>query len=280
MVAGQVPVHWSLEPIQVAAVLAAGALYGRRAWTLRVRGRPAPTWKLVCFASGLLVVLLAFVSPIDAIGEERLFSVHMIQHVLLGDVGPFLVVLGLSGPLLRPLLAIRGVSALRAFAHPLVAFPLWAVDLCVWHLPRLYDAALAHDALHAVQHALFFTCGALVWAALLEPLPGPQWFGAGRKAVFLVGMWFVSLGLSQVFLWSQHAYYALYVHAPRTWGLSATADQRLGGGVMLVEGSLVMLGVLIWLLLRWFAESEARQRLVDAGTDPATAARAARYGRA
>jgi putative membrane protein len=189
-------------------------------------------------------------------------------------------VLGLSGPLLRPLLALHPLARLRMLAHPLVAFPLWAADLAVWHLPALYDAALAHPAVHALQHGLFFACGAAVWTALLEPLPGPQWFGASRKVVFLIVMWFWSLGLSQVFLWSHHAFYAPYVRAPRTWGLSALADQRLGGGVMLVEGSFVMLGALVWLLLCWFGESEARQRLLDAGVDPASAARAARYGRA
>ena len=161
-----------------------------------------------------------------------------------------------------------------------VALPLWAANLVVWHVPRLYDAALAHPGLHALQHGLFFTCGALVWAALLEPITDPQWFGAGPKALYLTGMWFFSLAFSQVFLWSGSPFYRPYVHAPRTWGISPLADQRLGGGVMLVEGSFEMLAVLVWLLLRWLRETEARQRLLDAGDDPAAAARAARYGRA
>jgi cytochrome c oxidase assembly factor CtaG len=274
------PLVWSVEPVQLAAVLLAAALYARRAATLHERGRPVAGWRLACFAAGLVVLLLAFVSPIDTLGEERLFWVHMLQHVLIGDVAPLLVVFGLTGPLLRPLLALRVVARLRVLVHPLVALPLWAADLAMWHLPRLYDAALAHSAVHALQHGMFFACGALVWSALLEPLPGPRTFTAGRKLVFLAGMWFYSLALSQVFLWSRHPFYPPYVHAPRTWGMTALADQRLGGGVMLVEGSFVMLGVLIWLALRWFAETEARQRLLDAGIDPETAARAARYGRA
>ena len=269
-----------LEPAQLILVLAAAAAYACRAWSLRARGRPVPGWKIGCYAGGLAVVLAALESPIDTIGEERLFWVHMVQHVLIGDVAPFLVVLGLSGPLLRPVLALPGVYRLRVLAHPVAALPLWAANLAVWHVPRFYDAALAHPAVHALQHGLFFTCGALVWAALLEPLPGPQWFGAGPKALYLAGMWFFSLAFSQVFLWSGSPFYRPYVHAPRTWGISPLADQRLGGGVMLVEGSFVMLAVLVWLLLRWLRETEARQRLLDAGADPAAAARAARYGRA
>jgi putative membrane protein len=280
LVAGAAPVVWSVEPTQLAPVLLAGLLYARRARALSTRGRRPPPWRVGCFAGGLLVLVLALVSPIDVLGEERLFWVHMCQHVLIGDVAPFLVVIGLTGPVLRPVLALPGVHRLRALAHPFVALPFWAASLAAWHVPALYDAALDHPAVHALQHASFFAGGALVWAALFEVLPGPRWFGAGARAAYLACMWFFSLGLSSFFLWSTHPFYPPYVRAPRTWGFSPLADQRLGGGVMLIEGSLVMLAVLVWLALRWFAESEARQRLLDAGVDPEAAARAARYGRA
>jgi cytochrome c oxidase assembly factor CtaG len=264
---------------QSAAVLLAAVAYALAVMRLRRRGLPVSWWRVASFAAAVVVLLVALLSPLDRIGEERLFSVHMAQHLLIGDVAPLLVVLGLDGPLLRPLLALRPVRRLRVLAHPLAAFPLWAVNLCVWHLTPLYDAALDHDAVHALQHTLFFACGLLVWAALIEPLPGPAWFTAGRKLLYVAGMWLVSLALAQVFLWSGHAYYARYVTAPRTWGLSPLADQRAGGGVMLVEGSLVMVGVAVWLLLRLFRESESRQRLLDAGLSPDAAGRAARYGR-
>ncbi|MGH2972318.1 MAG: cytochrome c oxidase assembly protein [Gaiellaceae bacterium] len=252
-----------LEPTQLVPIVLGVTLYARRALALRRRGRPVPAWKIACFGAGVVVLLGALESPIDTIGEERLFSVHMIQHVLIGDVAPFLIVLGLSGPLLRPLLAVRGVYRLRVLMHPFVALPLWAGNLAAWHVPYLYDATLAHSAVHALEHALFFAAGAIVWATLFELLPGPRWFGIGARAAYLSGMWFFSLGLSSVFLWSSHPFYEPYVRAPRMWGLSPLADQRLGGGVMLLEGSLIMLGVLIWLGLRWFEEAETRQRALE-----------------
>jgi len=172
----------------------------------------------------------------------------MLQHLLLGDLGPLLVVVGLSGSLRRP------PRALQLLAHPLVALPVWASVLVCWHLTPLYDAALRHGALHAFQHLTFLLAGTFLWAAILEPFPGPAWFTTARKLPYVLTMWLVSLTLSQLFLWSGHSYYTGYT----------LDDQRAGGGVMLVEGSFVMLGVIVWLLLRIFRESEERQRLLEA----------------
>src|SRR5205823_15130664 len=158
----------------LAAVAVAAIAYSRRARTLHRRGTPVPRIKAAAFGVALVVVTLALASPIGTIGERRRFAVHMLQHLLIGDVAPMLLAIGLSGPLLRPLLARAPLRSLRVLLHPLVALPLWAVNLYAWHVPRLYDAALAHDSVHAVQHALFLTCGTLLWGALLEPLPGPR----------------------------------------------------------------------------------------------------------
>jgi cytochrome c oxidase assembly factor CtaG len=271
---------WNFDPLELSVLALAAALYWRRARTLARRGRPVPWPRLAAFAAGLLTLLVALASPIDRIGEERLFSVHMVQHLLLGDVGALLLVLGLDGRLLRPLLRLRLVHRLRVLAHPLVALPLWAANFVVWHLPVFFDAALRNDAIHALQHSLFVALGMLLWAALLEPLPGPAWFTAPWKIPYVLGMWLVMLVLSQVFIWSSHVYYAPYTHDTTLWGLTHLADQKAGGGVMLVESALTMLPALVWVLLMVLRESEARQQLVDAGVAPATAARAARYGRA
>jgi putative membrane protein len=261
---------WNLDPLEITILALVGALYWRRGRTLARRGRPVPRPRVTAFAAGLLALFVALASPIDTIGEERLFSMHMFQHLLLGDVAALLLVLGLDGRLLRPLLRIRLVHRLRVLAHPLVALPLWAANFVVWHLPVLFDAALRHDAVHALQHALFVAFGMLMWAALIEPLPGPAWFTAQWKIPYVLAMWLVMLVLSQVFIWSSHPYYIHY-------GLS---DQKAGGGVMLVESMFTMLPALVWVLLKVLRESEARQRLVDSGVAPAAATRAARYGRA
>ena len=178
---------WNFDPLEISVLALVGALYWRRARTLAQRGRPVPRPRLAAFAAGLLTLFVALASPIDTIGEEQLFSVHMLQHLLLGDVAALLLVLGLDGRLLRPLLRVRVVHRLRVLAHPLVALPLWAANFVVWHLPVLFDAALRNDAIHALQHTLFVTFGMLMWAALIEPLPGPAWFTAPWKIPYVLG---------------------------------------------------------------------------------------------
>jgi putative membrane protein len=148
-------------------------------------------------------------------------------------------VLGLTGPLLRPVLVFRAVRSLRVLMHPFVALPLWAANMCIWHVAPIFTSVFDDEALHAFEHALFFTCGAILWATLLELLPGPRWFRTPQRLAYLGAMWLVSMTLSQVFIWSSRPYY-----------YSSLDDQRLGGGIMLLEGSAVLLSVLAWLLWR------------------------------
>jgi putative membrane protein len=270
---------WTFDPFQVVPVLLVGALYARRVRTLRSRGTPVATWRLWSFGGGLALVLLALVSPIDEFGEEEFLSFHMLQHVLLGDLAPLAIVAGLTGPILRPLLSVRSVFALRWLAHPLVALPLWAVDLGVWHVPLLYEAALHHPAIHALEHVCFFGFGALMWAPVIEVLPGPAWFGTGMKAGYILCVRAFETILGNVFLWAGSVFYPFYEHPVERWGISALSDQGIAGGVMMIEGSLVTIGALAWLFLRLAGESELRQQLIDAGADPAAATRAVRYGR-
>ena len=255
---------WSFEPAQLVPIVVVALLYARRALTLARRDRPVPPAKLAAFGAGLAVLVLAVVSPVDSIGEERLFSVHMLQHLLIGDLAPLLLALGLAGPLLRPLLAPRPMQRLQVLTHPLVALPLWALNLCVWHLPVLYDAALEHSLVHALQHVCFLAGGLLLWSTLLGLLPGPRWYGLGARFASLGFVWVVGAALANVFLWSDTAYYSPYVHAPRTWGLSPLDDQRAGGGVMLVEMTLVVAAVFVVLGLRWLEDAERRQRRLEA----------------
>jgi cytochrome c oxidase assembly factor CtaG len=252
--------------VQVLPIAALGVVYFVRARTLRRRGAPVPRWRRAAFGFSLLLLAAADQLPL----EDEYFFVHMLQHVILGDLAALAFVLGLTGPLLRPLLAIGPISRLRVLAHPLVALPLWTANLYLWHLPRLYEGAIHHDAVHALEHVAFFSTGVLMWAAVVEVLPGPEWFGTAAKFGYVVAVRLIETVLGNVFIWSGTPIYDTYDDA---------SDQGWAGTIMMIEGSLVTIGALAWLFLRLAAEGELRQRLLEQGLDPRTVRRAVRYGR-
>lgn len=257
--------HWELSPLQIVPVLLYGVAYAMRVWQLADRGRRVAGARQAAFYAGLLVAALALVSPLDYLGEHRSSAAHMAQHLLLGEVAPLLVVLGLAGPLLRPLLAVRWVRGLRFLGHPLVAIPVWAVDLYAWICPS-YQAALHHAAVHGLEHLCFFAGGALMWAAVIEPLPGPVWFGGGWKAIHVPAVRASGAILANVFIWGTQPFYSFYVTRER----SPLADQRLAGAIMFIEGGVLTLLAFASLFLGFTRETELRQRLLD--RDPATSA--------
>ena len=270
---------WSFDPLQLAPTVLIGIAYAKRVRTLRRRGTDVPGWRVALFGLGLVLLVLALASPIDRFGDEQFFSFHMLQHVLIGDLAPLCLLAGLTGPILRPVLALRPIERLRVLVHPAISLPLWTANLFLWHIPVFYEAALASDAVHALQHISFFTAGAVMWAPVVEVLPGPAWFGTAAKLGYIVVVRLLETLLGNVFLWAGGAFYDPYIHPTEMWGISADADQGIAGAVMMAEGSLVTLAALAWLFLRLAREGELRQELIERGLDPASVNRAVRYGR-
>lgn len=266
------------EPLQAAALTLVATAYAFRTLTLAREGRPVPTWRTLSFALGLLLIAIAFLSPLGRLDSELVLA-HMSQHLLMGDLGALLIVLGLTGPLLQPVLHNHWLGWMRHLAHPLVALPLWAVDLYVWHVPVLYQAATEHSAIHALQHSCFIGFGILMWMPLVGPLPQPKWFGIPAKIGYLIGVRFVGIVLGNVFMWSNSVFYPDYAAGEAKWHLSAVTDQSVAGVIMMVESTFVTLGLLAWLFLEWARQDSERQRLLDLAEQrgvPLTEGRAAR----
>jgi putative membrane protein len=264
--------------LQLAPIGLIAVAYGIRARTLAKRGQPIPGWRIALFALGLVLLLTAVASPIARIGEEELFAFHMAQHLLIGDLAPLCLLAGLTGPVLRPLLALPGVMRLRVLANPLVALPLWAVNLVLWHLPAVYEAAVENGGVHALEHVAFFSAGIVLWLPVLETLPAPEWFGTGAKLGYVVAVRLVSTVLGNVFVWSGSVFYDVYGD-DEYLGLSPEGDQSLAGSLMMLEGSIVTIVAIAWLFLRLAQEGEIRQELLERGHDPRTVRRAVRYRR-
>jgi cytochrome c oxidase assembly factor CtaG len=263
--------------LQLGPLVIVGLLYARRVRTLAITAHPVPGWRQACFYSGFVVIAVALTSLGSA--SQDLLYVHMIEHLLLGDIASLLIVLGLTGPLLAPVLRIAVFDRLRVLTHPLVAFPLWAVDLYAWHLPVLYQAALRHSGVHALQHAMFLGLGINMWMCLFGPLPKPSWFGNLGKLIYIVAVRLTATVLGNIFLWSGTVFYPYYIHGDALYHISPLADQNIAGAIMMVEESILTLCLFCWLFLRTARESEERQDLLDfahAHGQELTEARAAR----
>jgi putative membrane protein len=268
----------SFEPLQVAGLTLVATAYALRAISLRQEGRPVPAWRLVCFGAGIALIAGAFVSPLAHLGGELLLA-HMTQHLVMGDIGALLVVLGLTGPMLQPLLAVRWLGWLRTLTHPLIAFPLWVANLYVWHIPALYEAAQGAAALHALEHTCFIGFGVLMWMPLVGPLPQPAWFGIPAKLGYVIGVRFAGAVLGNVFMWSNDVLYSRYAGG-NGWNISPLSDQGVAGVIMVGEGGLVTLGVIVWLFLTWAQQDTERQRLLDLAEAQGVPLSESRAGRA
>lgn len=248
---------WTAPPAVFAATGVAILLFAQGWLRLRRRGRLdlASWWRAALFAAGILVALAGLVSPIDTIGEDDLLWMHMLQHVLIGDLAIALTVAALRGPLLvfmlparvlGPIARQRNVRAVLSFVlRPRVAFGLWALNLAVWHIPRLYTDALLHPYLHDFEHACWVLAGLLVWTLLIDPGSHRRLTRGGRIAL-AAAMFGAGQALTDVLVFSFHPLYPYYRGA---YGVSARTDQQLAGVVMMLE-QLLVLGTFAYLLLR------------------------------
>lgn len=265
---------WSLGPGPILLCLLLTGWYSLRWRAARRTGgaRAAPAWRAICFAAGVIALAAALISPIDTLAEQ-IFAMHMVQHVLLLDIAPILLILGLTKMILRP--ATRGLfkleQALGALASPAAAVCFYVLLMWIWHIPALYDLALEHAGIHVLEHVTFFSVGVLYWWHLISPVRSHLRFG-GLQPVAYMGVTKVLVGLLGIFLtFAPDALYAFYENGERHWGLSAQDDQALAGAIMAIEQSIVMGVALVYLFIRALNESEAEEQRAEryAATDPA-----------
>jgi cytochrome c oxidase assembly factor CtaG len=269
-------IEWFTDPAALAPIALLVFLYVRRFRAARAEagGRGAGALQAAAFAGGILALVAALESPVDGLGHDYLFSAHMVQHVLLGDLAPLLLLLGLSRVIMRPLtrrlMAVE--RALGPFAHPLTGLGLWLFLMYLWHVPALYDAALENAFVHLVEHASFFTAGVALWWPLIQPVPMRRSMRGLWPVAYVGAAKFGLAALGLYLTWSSNVVYDYYESVPRIWDLSAVDDQNVGGAIMMVEQSLVFVIVLATLFVRMLARSEEeerrRERLEDAAATP------------
>lgn len=236
------PYAWSLN-FEALVLVPALAL----AYALVARRYAVPLWRIACFASGLALILIVFVTPLHTIALHYLLSIHLLQNVVLAEWAPALCVLGLPSSLRVP----------RLLTHPFVALPLWAGTYFVWHVPAIYDSALRNpQTLLHLEHVSYFVTGLLFWWPVLHD--EPHHVGAGARAMYLFAAFVVASPLGLLLALIPRAVYDFYVEAPhRLWGLSPLADQQLGGTAMALEQAAVLFAAGTYFFLR-FLSGEGR----------------------
>ena len=276
---GAVLSYWPFEPFVLVAVTLAAMLFvvGGVGHPRRHSTGSAVPWRAAAFWLGLLTILLALQSPIDILARQ-LFWMHMVQHLLLMVVAaPLLAIaspwsrlwralpLGLRRSVARPVFLHPGLSPLRSIyrqlARPGVIWFLAAANLWLWHLPPLYDLTLRNHLVHHLEHGLFLGLGLAFWAHVFDQHPFRAPLGTLARASYVFFAMVQSWGLAAVLAFATGPFYAYAQLPTRPGGISALADQQLGGGMMWVPGAITYSIVFVALLFRWLAEEDARAQV-------------------
>lgn len=229
--------------------------------------------KTVIFTLGMLVLFLALVSPVDVLGEDYLFTLHMVQHIMLFLIVPALLISGLPDSFVRSWLRFPFIAWLeRILSIPPLAIAVALGDLWIWHLPALYNAALQNESVHIFEHLTFLVTGSILWWPVFKPVP------EGRLAplpaiVYMAIASTINAILGITFTWSSTPFYSSYAHPPDElgalsmirdqWGFNQLADQRMGGAIMWAGGGAVFLWAMMVMMKNWFEESEKDIERVD-----------------
>lgn len=236
--------------------------YFKRTRTLSGTRRAVSGARQFSFYASIFVLAVEPLSPLSEMAE-RSFTAHMIEHLTIGDFAALLMVLGLTGPLIQPLLKNPVIAFLRPLAHPGAAFAFWVFNMYLWHWPVLMGAAIESDYVHVLQHMFFFAAGFNMWLVLFGPLPQPAWFGNLAKLGYFVGVRVAGVLLGNFFVFSGSVYYSQYENADNPLGLSPLADQSTAGAVMMAEGTIVSFILFAWLFWRAASEGEESQQLLE-----------------
>jgi cytochrome c oxidase assembly factor CtaG len=233
-------------------------------------GREGPGVKAhpLLFLCGVLVLFLALVSPLDVLGDTYLFSAHMAQHLLLIEIVPPLLLLGISPAMFARLLSWRpAVAVERVLGQPALAWIIGIGTVWLWHAPGMYNAALASEDFHIVEHLCFLVASTMFWWPVIAPLPERRRLPAWAAAGYLAAGALANSVLGIVLTFSPPGIYPAYLHPHDTlgllplirddWGLTPVGDQRLGGGLMWMLGSLVYLLAIVLTVARWFGEADS-----------------------
>jgi putative membrane protein len=247
---------WSIHPSTVIGLAALGAIY---LWRARQAndGETVSGARKISFFSALFLIFASLNGPLHDLSDDYLFSAHMVQHLILTLAMPPLMIAGVPGWMLRPLLCNRVIGAIaRKITKPVWCFIIFNLAIIVWHLPMFYNAAMANHNIHIVEHLIFMAAAVLMWWPLTSQLPElPRLPYPGQ----ILYCFLMSIPMSIVAVYitlADHILYPAYSAAPRIFPLSPMEDQLLGGLIMWVPGGLIFVIIMSVVFFKWSASGE------------------------
>jgi putative membrane protein len=213
------------------------------------------------FCSGVAFLWIVSDWPVHEIGEQYLYSVHMVQHMVMTLVAPPLLLLGVPGWLTRWILRPKALaSAVRVLARPVIAAVIFNVTVAVNHYPGLVNAVLEHHALHFSAHLWAFSAAMLMWFPVVNRLPEFPTLSAPGRMVYLFLQSIIPNVPVAFLAFADGVVYKFYATVPRPFGWSAIEDQQTAGAIMKVGGTFIIWGIIVVVFFRWYAEFEAKEK--------------------
>ncbi len=258
---------WDWEPSVVAGC---AGLLGLYLWRV-----PASLSRRIAFAAGVVVLLLSLCSPIDTLGDDYLFSAHMAQHLLLILIVPPLLLLGIPEAEARRWMRVPRIAAAeRVLGAPWTAWLAAMGTMTLWHLPLLYNFALAHEPVHILQHLSFLVTATMFWWPVMGPLPEHR-MTPGISVLYLFAAVAENSALGIIIAFMRVGHYPAYLHPEdelgalslirNEWGLSAEGDQRLGGLLMWIPGCSIYFVAILAVLGQWYRQPDAEPAFACSG---------------
>ncbi len=239
---------FTVHPSTVIGIIGLAGLYE---WGQR-RGRAQRSGRAALFYAGLATMFFALNGWLHDLSDSYLFSAHMVQHLLLALVVAPLLIMGVTADMLRPVLAVRGIGRIaRWLTSPIHAFAIFNVVVAAWHLPPLYNFALAHHPVHIVQHLMFLAASVLMWWPVLSPVPELPRLSYPGQMLYLFLMSIPMAIISVYIAYADEILYPMYASAPRVWAITPMNDQLIGGLIMWIPGGLYFYTIISIVFYRW-----------------------------
>ena len=262
---------WSIHPSTVIGLSILGAIYLWRARQAGPDERVSGLRKL-CFFSALFVIFASLNGPIHDLSDNYLFSGHMVQHLLLTMLMPPLMLGGVPGWMLRPLLRNRVIGAIaRRITRPMVCFLIFNVVIAGWHIPAMYNAAMENHDIHILEHLMFMGAAVLMWWPLMSQLPELPRLAYPGQMLYCFLMTIPMSVVAVYITMADSILYPFYSSAPRIMPLSPMEDQLLGGLIMWVPGGLLFMIIMTVVFFKWAARGEDDTAAAQVDWKPRTA---------